>query len=125
MSEFDEIGHDPANTPAGPPRSERHGRKPKDNGANGQAQEKSDARIIELAKIETAPAPNILGGPAPNPFAPALLRIDKRDDTVALKREVINLAVRRFEPFRTHRHCAPTSNCACRRAVSMMGRSFW
>ena len=64
MSEdYDPIGDDPADA-VQPQSKERRGRKPKDNGANGQPQAKSDARIIEdvkaIAAAERA-APNILG----------------------------------------------------------------
>jgi hypothetical protein len=74
------IGDDPADAvPAEPKRRNRN--KQKDNGNHGQTQAKSDAKIIELAKIANAPAPNILGGKpgesGPDPFDLASAVVDQ------------------------------------------------
>jgi hypothetical protein len=78
---------------------------PDNQGQQGQLPTKSHLKIVEELTAEAAPVADPLNRPALNPFDPALLRIDPRNETIAVKREIINISVRKpskFEPFRTH-----------------------
>jgi hypothetical protein len=76
--DYNLIGDDPADAVPAEPKAQPE--QAKDNGNQGQAA-KSDAKIIELAKIANAPAPNILGGKpsesGPDPFDVASAVVDQ------------------------------------------------